>query len=142
MTHPDYFEGVLQLRNPSNALIDFIMNQIKKAKTVTIAKAVPQPRGVDYYISSQKFLRQLARILPRNFPGILKSTRKLFTRKRITSKNVYRVNILFRMVAFKKGDVLTLRGTEYKVLVMGKQVTLQDVKTGVKLRKSMESLAS
>jgi len=130
--HDSYFEGVLQLRNPTQEILDFIKNQVLKSGTVKIARAVNQKNGVDYYMSSMKFLRQLARKLPTSFAGQLKSTRKLFTRKRQTSKNVYRVNIMFRMPSFKKGNVVTIRGTKMKVITIGNRVLLQNVETGKK----------
>ena len=95
--HKDYYEGILQLRNPSEEVIRCVKNQIKKKGDVFIAKEVTQKNGVDYYISSQRFLLSLGRKLKKSFRGELKTSRKLYTRDRITSKRVYRVTVLFRL---------------------------------------------
>jgi len=137
MTHPDYFEGVLQLRNPTKKVIEFVLKEVVKAK-VTIAKQKKVNGGIDYYMSSQKFLTKLGKMLSNKFSGDVKINRKLFTRKRLTSKNVYRVNVLFRVPNFKRGDVLIVDGKEVKVFSLGKNVVLKDLKSGKKIIKPFD----
>jgi len=111
--HEGYFEGVLQLRNPNQALVDFVAREIKKER-IYVSKSVETKAGIDLFLSSQKFIRQLARKLPKNFQGCLKSNRKLFTRKRQTSKNIYRVCVMFRLPNFQKGQIVHIRGGRYE----------------------------
>jgi NMD protein affecting ribosome stability and mRNA decay len=84
--HSQYFEAILQLRNPNDELINFVRNQVKTLKN-----------GVDMYISDQRFTRAMGNKMKKAFKGELKMSRKIFTRNKQTSKDVYRVTVLFRM---------------------------------------------
>jgi len=57
--HNDYFEGILQLRNPNDEVISFINSQIKKRTGVFITKEQKGNNGIDFYITSQKYLQAL-----------------------------------------------------------------------------------
>ena len=127
-----YFEGILQLRNPNKKLIDYVKSQVKKKPPVRIAKEKKVRNGIDLYMSSQKFMFQLGRRLKKSFEGEYKSSRKIFTRKRQTSKQVYRVNILFRLPNFRKGQTLIIEDEPVKILKIGTKVTVQNQKTGKK----------
>ncbi len=94
---PNYYEGILQLRNPSEEVINFVRNQFKKNQKVWIAKQEKLKTGTDLYISSNKFLLSLGKKLKNSFNGELKTSRKLHSRNRVTSKNIYRVTVLFRL---------------------------------------------
>jgi NMD protein affecting ribosome stability and mRNA decay len=125
--HASYFEGILQLRNPTQAVRKHVeqdpslFNKVKKARN-----------GIDYFFLSQRKLRALGTTLQRRYPGEMKTSRKLHTRHRQTGKAVYRVTVLFRCYDIKKGDVIKVRGDELKVVTFGKKVYVQDVKTGTK----------
>lgn len=95
--HLPYYEGILQLRNPNKEVKNFIRNQFKNNPRVWVAKQEKLKTGIDYYISSNKFLLALGRKLKKSFKGELKISRKLHSKNRITSKNIYRVTILFRL---------------------------------------------
>ena len=53
--------------------------------------------GVDYYISSNKIARQIGKQLRMNFKGELKESSELYSRDRITSKDLHRVTVCFRL---------------------------------------------
>ena len=93
-----YFEAILQLRNPNDELLNFVKNQIKK-RGAWIAKTVKQKNGVDFYISDQRFTRAMGNKMKKAFKGEMKTSRKIFTRNKQTSKDVYRVTVLFRMAS-------------------------------------------
>ncbi|MBU1103947.1 MAG: 60S ribosomal export protein NMD3 [Nanoarchaeota archaeon] len=93
--HVDYYEAIIQLRPPTEEIIAFIKNQCKKRKEA-ITKIVTLKTGIDLYITSQKFARTLGAKLKRNFGGELKITKKIHTKDRQTSKDIYRATILFR----------------------------------------------
>lgn len=95
--NPQYYEGILQLRNPNEEAINFIRNQFRNNPKVWIAKEEKLKTGIDYHISSNRFLLQLGKKLKKSFKGELKISRRLHTRNRMTSKNVYRVTVLFRL---------------------------------------------
>ena len=125
--HADYFEGILQLRNPAEGVKAFVerhdedFSRVKKARN-----------GVDYYFLSQRRLRALGTTLQKRFPGELKTSRKLHTRNRQTGKAVYRVTVLFRSYQIRKGQIVKVRGDELKILAYGKKVYVQDISTGKK----------
>jgi len=95
--HQEYYEGILQLRNPNTEVLNFIRNQFKNTEKVWIAKQEKLKTGIDLYISSNKFLLSLGKKLKKSFKGELKISRRLHTKNRITSKNVYRVTVLFKL---------------------------------------------
>ena len=94
---PQYFEAILQLRNPNEELLNCVMNAVRKRKNVFIAKEVRMKGGVDYYISSQRFTRSLGNKLKKAFKGELKVSRKLFGFDRQRSRLIYRGTVLFKM---------------------------------------------
>ena len=94
----NYYEGKLQLRNPNEEVLNFIRNQFKNNEKVWIAKAERLKTGIDFYISSNRFLLSLGKKLKKSFKGELKTSRKLHSKSRITSKEVYRVTVLFRLL--------------------------------------------
>lgn len=140
MTHSEYFEGTLQLRNESQELIDAVVREFERKGDVRIAKIKKVPNGVDIYVSSQRFLRPLGVRLQARFGGHLEYSNRLYSRNRLTSREVYRVSVLLRLPNFKKGDVVKFKGDEAKVIGMSKKVLIQDVKSGQKRSVSYEDI--
>ena len=130
---PDYFEGILQLRNPNEKVLDFVHHSIKNRKDVQVAKTSKSPNGIDIYLSSQKYLIIIGRKLQENFGGEINITRRIHTRSRSTSKDIYRVTVLFRLPYFKKGDIITHRGKKLLILNLGRKVFCRDLETGRKI---------
>ncbi|MBI4448750.1 hypothetical protein HY641_01850 [Candidatus Woesearchaeota archaeon] len=130
--HPDYFEGCLQLRNPNPDLIAYVQRQLRENPDVHIAKEIPQPDGVDLWMSSNKFLLKLGKGLAEAYNGDLKVTNRLHTKNRLTSRDVYRMTVYFKRASFKRGDEVDLRGTRMRVLGGGKRIRLQEVQSGKK----------
>ena len=95
--HPRYYEGILQLRNPNEECINFIRNQFKNNKKAWIAKEEILKTGIDYYISSNSFLLALGKKLRKSFKGEYKLSRRIFTKNKLTSRDVYRLTVLFRL---------------------------------------------
>jgi NMD protein affecting ribosome stability and mRNA decay len=131
--HKSYYEGILQLRNPTKEIIEFVKNQIKKKPDVLITAEKKVTNGIDLYMTSQKHIRIIGKRLKKNFCGELKVSSKLHTKNRQTSKNVYRINVLFRAVKCDVGDILTFKGDMIKILKLGKRILAKDLQTGKKL---------
>lgn len=127
-----YFEGILQLRNPNSLVMEFVNRQMEKKKGVFISKEVKLTNGVDLYFSSQRFLSNLGHKLQKTFGGELKINSSLHTVKRITSKGLYRVNVYFRLPTVKKGDIVTIRGEDFEIIGMGRKVVAKSKETGKK----------
>jgi len=127
-----YFEGVLQLRNPNPELYAYVKKAIKDRKGIWVAKEIPQKDGTDLYLSSQRFLQVIGKRLNEDFIGQLKVSNRLFSKNHLTSRNVYRINVLFRLAAFKRGDEAEVLGRQVKILAVKRLVQVQDVKNGEK----------
>ncbi|MBW2984519.1 hypothetical protein KY361_05360 [Candidatus Woesearchaeota archaeon] len=135
-----YYEGILQLRNPNGLVMDFINKQMENKEGVFISKRVKVINGVDLYFSSQRFLQNLGRKLQKTFGGELKISTKLHTVHRLTSKRIYRVNVLFRLPTVKKGDIVRIRGEDFEIIGMGRKVIGRSKETGKKARLEYEEL--
>ena len=131
--HTNYYEGVLQLRNPKKSIIKKIRSLVSKRKDVFIAEEKKVRGGIDFYISDQRFLQSMGRRLQKEFGGELKSSKKLFGVKRQTSKLIYRVFILVRIPEFEKGQVIDYKGKKVKVIMMDKKVHVKDINSGKKM---------
>lgn len=124
-----YFEGILQLRNPNKKVIDFILNSVKKQskKGIFISKQVRVKNGIDFYLSSRKYLRTLGGRLFSEFGGKISFNEQLFSRDKQTGKNIYRLNVLFKVPYFEKDDVVEFGGKLVLVKKVGKKVSGTDI---------------
>ncbi len=104
-----YFEGVLQIRNPDDKVMEFVENELAKRTDLNIAKTVKLKNGIDFYLSSNTFIKRFAQKIYSKFGGEVKTNRKIFTRNKQTSRNVYRFNVLVRLPDFKKGDIVKVK---------------------------------
>jgi len=77
--------------------MNFIKNQFENNEKVWIAKHIKIKTGVDYYVSSNRFLLALGKKMKKSFKGELKTSRKLYGQSKTTSKKVYRVTVCFRL---------------------------------------------
>lgn len=138
---PTYFEGVLQLRHASDEAVDWLYDELRRTQKARVAKVKEVAGGIDIYLSSQHYMQSLGRRLQQRFGGILKITSKLHTRDPVTSKDVHRVTVLFRQLPFAKGDIIAFQGEQWKVIALGTQIALQNVKSGEKKRVPADALA-
>ena len=127
---PEYYEAILQLREISPDVIHLVEQEIDRVK-LQVAKKIKLKNGVDYQLSDNELTRALGKKLQQKIGGELKVTASLHTRK--NNKNLYRVTVLFRGINFKKGDQVRYQDETYKVKSVGKDIFLQDIKTGKKL---------
>ena len=136
--NPQYFEGMLQLRGNSDESILFIRHQALKHPTAYISKEKSLPEGVDFYFSDNKFLRALGKKLKESFTGEMKISATLHTKSRQSSKELYRVTVLFRQLHFKKGDTFLFQGEKVEVLRIANDVLVKNKKTGEKKHMSLQ----
>jgi len=133
LARPNYYQGILQLRDVNHEITDFVHNQIKKRNDVAVTKTVRYPNGLDLYLTSQKFITILGKKLRESFGGELKVSSKLHTRNR-QGQDLYRVNALFRLSKYKKGDVIRTRsGEQVRLIQVGKKIFGKSIKTGKKI---------
>lgn len=129
----NYYQGILQLRDVNDEILDFVGNQIKKRNDVAVTRTVKYANGVDLYLTSQRFIKALGKKLRESFGGQLKISSKLHTKNR-QGRELYRVNALFRLPKYKAGDVVSIRGDEVKLISIGGKIFAKDMKTGRKIR--------
>ena len=133
--HPLYFEGTFQLREPTQEVVDYLEDLLlSKKDVVRVSRTEEVTNGFDFYLSSKTVLMQIGKILYRRFGGELKVSNRLFSRDRMTSKEIYRITVMYRPARFKIGSIVNAKGHELKVEMIKKnQVLGKDVKTGEKI---------
>ena len=136
---PNYYQGILQLRDVSDEVMDFVYSQIQKRPDVAVTRTAKLDNGKDLYMTSQKFIRILGKKLRESFGGELKVSSKLHTRNR-QGRDLYRINVLFRPLKYKRGDIVLIRGDEVKLLQIGNRIFARNLKTGKKLKIRREDL--
>ncbi len=95
----EYYEGVLQLRDVNEEVVNFCVNDVKKQKEkgVFFTKLEELKNGVDFYCTSNGYIRSLGNKLKKKFGGEVKISPHLYGRDKQRSKDLYRLNVLFRM---------------------------------------------
>lgn len=129
--HSEYYEAILQLRDVADEVREFVDDEIKK-KNIFVAKVKPVTNGYDYYLGNSNLTKNLGKTLQEKFGGEFTVTATLFTRKE--GRPVYRLTVLFRAMPFKKGDIVEYHDEAYKVIMSGKKVMLQQIRTGKKVQ--------
>lgn len=137
-----YYEGILQLRNTTEDVFEFVQREINKVlkKGIFVMKSVDTPNGVDLYLTNKNFIKILASQLHNKFGAKVSINAQLFSKNHLTSKDIYRINVLVTFLKFNLGDVIkfscsgTKRGKEKDnfILVkkMGKLIQGLDLLTG------------
>ncbi len=133
--HVNYFEAILQLRNPYGDVEDMMHYVIQRTKEkaqegVFISKRKKTTNGFDLYLSSNSFAVEIGRELYRAFGGELKISKKTFSQHKLTSRVLYRVTVLFRMAPFRVGDVILFEGKPLKLLEVAKKVVAENIEKG------------
>jgi NMD protein affecting ribosome stability and mRNA decay len=123
-----YYEGTLQLRNPTEQVLNYAENAIRESN-IHIAKMTKLPNGYDLQLSSQKFLTNLGNKLKQKFGGELVISRKE-TGFNKHGKAQFRINVLFRQYAYKKNSFVIYRGEEYKIIALEHKVRIKSLENG------------
>ncbi len=131
--HSEYFEGILQLRAPNKEILDFVLDSAEDQKQIMITKQKKVKNGIDLYFTSNKFLQSIGKRLKKKFCGELKTSTKLFSRNKQTSKDIFRLTVLFRHIPYKVGEIIEYNGDKIKILSLGARVHAKDISTGRKI---------
>jgi len=127
--NPNYFEAILQLRDTTDEIKEFIEDELLRDQ-IPVTKIQKVTNGYDYYISDNNYTKALSRKLQQKFGGEILITSSLHTKK--DGKDIYRTTVLFREAPFRKNDPVEYKGEQYKVISMSKEILLQNVKNGKK----------
>ncbi len=126
----NYFEGYIQLRGCSKEVKAYVKKRMEE-ESVSVASTTKHANGVDYKMSSNKFLLALAKELPKHFIGNVNISRRLHTQDRQTGKKIYRMTLLFTELPYRVGDVIEHKGEKVRVMsITQKRTTIKNVKTG------------
>ncbi|MEK6835431.1 MAG: NMD3-related protein [Nanoarchaeota archaeon] len=96
-TNSMYYEGILQIRPNNEKVIEYIKDEIEKAGNVFISREIVKKFGTDLYLTNKFFLSQLSNKLRKKFNGEVKRSRSLYKISRMTSKELTRLTICFRL---------------------------------------------
>ncbi|MFH1400443.1 MAG: NMD3-related protein [Nanoarchaeota archaeon] len=128
-----YFQGILQLRCDNQdillSVLDFIGNRLKDSKAF-IAKIEEHKAGIDLYVSDNHYFLGLTKKLQNHFGGTITQSPQIFTRDKMTSKDVYRVNTLIRLPSCSVGDAIVKDGNVYVIIKHGKRIVARDLGSG------------
>ena len=129
LARPNYYQGILQLRDVNPKVLEFVHAQLEKREDVVITRTVKHSNGVDLYITSHSFLKSLGKKLRESFGGELKTSAKLHTRNK-QGKDLFRVNVLYRPSKYRHGDIVNIRGDDIRLISIGSKIFGKEVKTG------------
>jgi NMD protein affecting ribosome stability and mRNA decay len=125
-----YYEGILQIRHQTPAVRDAIHEYLRQHKNVRLAKEVPVATGSDYYLSDQRTISPLAKLLHGQFGGELKTSAQHFSYDHAAGKNLYRVNAYLEIPEFTKGDVIKREDSYFYILGVSHKVKAENLMTG------------
>lgn len=131
--HSKYYEGILQLRNPTKEILSFLDAQIYRRQGFFISKVERFKNGFDFYVSSKKAVIQIAKAIEQKFGGEIKTSAEHYSRDRNTSRDVYRITVMYRYYGVKKGDIVNIRGEDFKIIRTGRKLHVLNKVTGKKL---------
>jgi NMD protein affecting ribosome stability and mRNA decay len=140
LARPNYFQGVLQLRDVTIDVLDFVKKLIDKRHDAVVSKTVEYKNGIDLYLSSQKYIRVIGKKLKENYGGEVIISSKLHTRNK-QGKELYRINLMFRLPNHKVGEVVIVRGSKIKIISIGRKIFGKDMDTGKKVTIRSKDLA-
>jgi len=122
------YSGILQLRCANSNKLNRIMDFVRKGGG--LCKIVLAKKGYDIFIGPHKVMNKLSRQLPKQFGGKLTITKQLVTRRRQTSKEVYRLYVLFRAFPYDGGDIVDFGGKPIKLTSTSSKINGIDISSG------------
>ncbi len=122
----NYFEGVFQLLSDDEEIVEFTEKLFEK-DNVPISQKKKTKRGFDYYVIDKKKMKRIGEKLVERFGGSIKEAASIHTKDRQTSKDVYRLNIAYKPLRMKKGDVFFYNDRIYQLLNAGKTNKVLDI---------------
>ena len=123
----DYFEGVLQLRNMREEVKDFAEKYMHK-NNVYVNKKVVKKESADYYFVNKRELSKVAVQVVKKFGGYFEEHANLFSRDRLRSKDIYRLNVKVWVPDIKEKDIILQENHPVLVLHLGKSIKGYDLK--------------
>jgi NMD protein affecting ribosome stability and mRNA decay len=104
-----YFEGILQIRTTSRAMLDkalLIISATLEKKDFFTSRIDEHKDGLDFYLSDKRKMNNLAHKLKNTLGGTVSENPQLFSRNSQTSRDIFRLNILVCLPSFDIGDIV------------------------------------
>ncbi len=128
-----YYEGAIQLRAVTPEIYAATMQIVKSMADRGVFANKIEPNGEGNYdirLSNQRFIKTIGLELQRRFGGSVQNDAKLFSYDKQTSKNIYRVNVTYTAVPFKKHDIITNASEDYYCIdSIGKHIHVRSLDT-------------
>ncbi|TAL54165.1 MAG: hypothetical protein EPN86_04050 [Nanoarchaeota archaeon] len=136
-----YYEGILQVRGITAVVEEFIDLAIERGKSQGnfLVKKTKMASGYDYYFTKNKFVQKLANELKKQFGGNFKSSSRLVTRDRQTSKELHRVTILYKSPKFFREDLISVGSNVYRIKSTVGKITAINLNNGKSERLSPDA---
>jgi NMD protein affecting ribosome stability and mRNA decay len=128
-----YFEAVLQVRSNNfdilDKSIDYLQSRVEnlRHRGMFINKVERLDDGYDLYVTNKNIAQHLGKELQDLFGGEYKTSARLFSKNKMTSKNIYRVNVFVRLPGFERGEMVLVDDKVYRVDKLGSKITLHDL---------------
>ena len=94
--HSEYFEAVIQLRPLDKPLYDWVIRDITNSN-IGVSREEVTKNGFDLWIDSNQYAIALGKKLKKRFDGKVIVSSALHSTHRLTSKQLFRVTMLFRL---------------------------------------------
>lgn len=135
-----YFEGVLQLKNPTNEVMDYIDSQFKKIekKGIFVTDQKESKAMVELFITDQTYLKVLAQNIQKQFGGKLSMNETLFSHNRQSGKDLYRLTILLVLPSLKKQDIIYFKKRIYIITNLSDKIIIKDIENENKTKISYD----
>jgi NMD protein affecting ribosome stability and mRNA decay len=130
----NYFQGVLQIRNPTSEVKKYLQKRLAQSRGVFASRLVEKDNILDAHISDNRFIRKVALEIEANFEANIQFASQLHTFDHLTSKDMHRLTALVVCYPFTKNDAIEYDGQYYVVRQVQKYAQLENIKTG-ELRK-------
>jgi NMD protein affecting ribosome stability and mRNA decay len=132
--HPEYYEGVLQLRDAGEDVIEFVRFLFSQREDAVISKEIYLSNGgIDFYVTSQKYLRSISSKLQDKYGGELVHSRRIHTTDRYSGHDLYRAYVLFKPCKYKKDQIIEFKGDQIKVITAKKELFGHNMTTNKKV---------
>ncbi len=121
-----YFEGILQVLTHDEQILRCVEKLLEKEKIPVNQKKMTR-NGFEYYVIDKTKIKRIGNKLVELFGGFIKESASMHTKDRQTSKEVYRLNISYKPLKIKKGEVFFYNSKVYKLLTPGKTNKVLDI---------------
>ena len=142
-----HYLSIIQLRVKEEEQLDlvekvlrdldhYVLSSFEKDPRQYISKILEQKYGVDLYLSTNELMNHIISYLRGKYKFLVKRSKKLVGRDIQRGKNIYRLKTLIKFLPIKKGDVLIIKSSKYRVEAISNKRVVLRAEDGSKLIKN------